>query len=124
MFREQARLHIDIIFVFSHVGRSTTTEIFAHLTRENLQIAFELARKNLSEQNGKQKAADSKLPPIIPEFIPGQKVLVYKPYQSTYDKACLAMARAVHNNMFQIIIGCLSGSTGGRYEASAYIWPT
>ena len=82
MFGRQARLPIDMIFGIPHVGRSTTTEEFAHSTRENLQIAFELARTNLSERIDKQKANDSKLPPI-PEFTPGQKVLVYKPHHST-----------------------------------------
>ena len=46
MFGRQARLLVDIIFGIPHVGRSTTTEEFGHSTRENLQIAFELARKN------------------------------------------------------------------------------
>ena len=82
MFGRQARLPIDIIFGIPHVGRSTTTEEYAHSTRENLQIAFELARRNLSERIDKQKADNSKLPPI-PEFTPGQKVLVYKPHHST-----------------------------------------
>ena len=82
MFERQARLPIDMIFDIPHVGRSPTTEEFAHSTRENLQIAFELARTNLSERIDKQKANDSKLPPI-PEFAPGQKVLVYKPHHST-----------------------------------------
>ena len=82
MFGRQARLPIDIIFGIPHVGRSTTTEEFAHSTIENLQIAFELARRNLSERINQQKANNSKLSPI-PEFTPGQKVLVYKPHQST-----------------------------------------
>ena len=82
MFGLQGRLPIDIIFGIPHVGRSTTTEEFAHPTRENLQITFELARRNLSERIDKQKANNSKLPPI-PEFTPGQKVLVYKPHHST-----------------------------------------
>ena len=64
MSGRQARLPIDIIFSIPHVGRSTTTEESAHSTRENLQIAFELARRNLSERIDKQKANDSKLPPI------------------------------------------------------------
>ena len=74
-FGRQARLPIGIIFGILHVSRSTTTKEFAHSTRENLQIAFELARRNLSERIDKQKATNSKLPPI-PEFTPGQKVLV------------------------------------------------
>ena len=82
MFGRQARLPIDIIFGIPHVGKSATTEEFAHATRENLQIAFELARRNLSERIEKQKADNSKLPPI-PEFTPGQKVLIYKPHHST-----------------------------------------
>ena len=82
MFGRQARLPIDIIFGIPDVGRSITTEEFAHSTRENLQIAFELARRNLSELINRQKANNSKLPPI-PEFTPGQKVLVYKPHHST-----------------------------------------
>ena len=73
---------MDIIFGIPHVDRSTTTEEFAYSTRDNLQIAFELARRHLSEQIDKQKAGNSKLPPI-PEFTPGQKVLVYKPHHST-----------------------------------------
>ena len=82
MFGRQARLPIDIIFGIPHVGKSATTEEFAHATRENLQIAFELARRNLSERIEKQKADNSKLPPIS-EFTPGQKVLIYKPHHST-----------------------------------------
>ena len=82
MFGRRARLPIDTIFGIPHVGRSTTTEDFAHSTRENLQIAFELARRNLSERIDKQKANDSKLPPIL-KFTPGQKVMVYKPHRST-----------------------------------------
>ena len=42
------------------VGRSTTTEEFVHFTRENLQITFELARRNLSERVDKQKANSSR----------------------------------------------------------------
>ena len=76
------KLPIDTTFGIPHVGRSATTDEFAHSTRENLQIAFELARRNLSERVNKQKANNSKLPPI-PEFTPGQKVLIYKPHQST-----------------------------------------
>ena len=82
MFVRQARLPIDIIFGIPHVGRSTITEEFTHSTRENLQIASELARRNLSERISKPKVNNSKLPPI-PEFTLGQKVLVYEPHHST-----------------------------------------
>ena len=56
-----ARLPIDIFFGISHVGRSTTTEEFAHSTRENLQFAFELTRRNLSGRVDKQNANNSNL---------------------------------------------------------------
>ena len=85
MFGRQARLAIYIIFGIPHVGRSTTTEENAHSTRENLQIAFELARRNLPERFDKQNANNSKLPPIQ-EFTPGQKVLVYKLITAPMDR--------------------------------------
>ena len=81
MFGRHARLPIDIIFGIPHVSRSTTTKEFAHSTRENLKIAFELAPRNSSERIDKQEANNSKLPPI-PELTPGQKVMVYKPHHS------------------------------------------
>ena len=70
------------MFGILHVGESTTTVEFAHFTRDSLQIKFELVRRNLSKRIEKQKANNSKLPPI-PEFTPGQTVLVYKHHQST-----------------------------------------
>ena len=82
MFGRQARLLIDIFFGISHVVRSTPTEKFIHYTRENMQIASELARRNLPKPVDKQNANHFKLPPT-PECTPGQKVLVYKPLQST-----------------------------------------
>ena len=83
IFGRQAKLPINIIVGIPHnVGRSTTTEEFDHFTRENLQIASKLARRNSSERVDELKANNSKLPPI-PEFTPRQKVLVYKPHQGT-----------------------------------------
>ena len=82
VFGQQVTSPVDIIFGIPHVGRSTPTEEFAHFTRENLQIAFELAGRNSSERINKQKANNSKLP-LIPEFTPGQKVLIYKPHHIT-----------------------------------------
>ena len=72
-----------MIFGIPHVGRSTTTEEFAHSTRENLQIAFELARRNLSERDDKQNANNSKLTPtrytgILPFPPPSFYVAVWR----------------------------------------------
>ena len=82
VFGRHARLSIVIFFGIPHVGRSTTAEEFAHSTREKMQIAFGLARWNLTERVDKQKANNPKLPPM-PEFTPGQNVLVCKPHQNT-----------------------------------------
>ena len=82
MFGRQARLPLDIMFGIPHVSRFITTEEFAHSTRGNLQIAFEFTRRDLSERVDKQKANNSKSPPIQ-KFTPGEKVLVYKPHRST-----------------------------------------
>ena len=82
MFWRRPRLSIDMMFNIPHVGRSTTVEELVHSTRENFQIAFELARGNLSERVDEQKASNSKLSPIKPEFTRRQNVLVYKPHQS------------------------------------------
>jgi hypothetical protein len=70
MFGRQERLPVDTSSGILHVGRSTITEEFAHSTRENLQIEFGLARKNLSGRVDKQKDNNFKLP-SIPEITPG-----------------------------------------------------
>ena len=51
-------------------------------TRDNLQIAFELARRNFTERADKQAENNAKLKPY-PVFQPGQKVLVYRPCQDS-----------------------------------------
>ena len=50
--------------------------------RFNLQIAFELARRNRTERAKKKAEHNSKLKPY-PVFKPGQEVLVYRPYQDS-----------------------------------------
>ena len=82
MFGRQARLPIDIFFGIPHVVRSTPPEKYIHYTQEIMQISSELARRILSEPVDKQKTNHFNLPPV-PEFTPGQKMLVYKPHQST-----------------------------------------
>ena len=109
MFGRQARLPIDIIFGIPHVGKSTTTEEFAHSTRENLQIAFELARRNLSERIDKPKADISKDTGIHPRT-KGAGIQTSPQHRWTEPEAYPAMARAVHN-MFQIVTSGVSDST-------------
>lgn len=66
------------------MGNTQTTENHAQTTRDNLQIAFELARCNLTERAENEAAKNKKLPQI-PVFKPkpGQRVLVYRPYQDS-----------------------------------------
>ena len=75
---------VDIILGIPHVGRTADTEEFAQNTRDNLQIAFELARRNLTERADKQAEQNSKLKPY-PVFKPGQEVLdsIYTTLSST-----------------------------------------
>lgn len=82
MFGRQARLPVDVILGLPHVGPTPDTEKLAQSTRDNLQIAFELARRNLTERVSKQAAQNEKLPQY-PVFKPGQQVLVYKPHQDS-----------------------------------------
>ena len=82
MFGRQARLPVDVIIGIPHVGNTQTTETYAQTTRDNLQLAFELARRNLTERAEKQSAKNKTLPQI-PVFKPGQRVLVYRPYQDS-----------------------------------------
>ena len=82
-FGRQARLLVDIILGIPHdEGNTADTEVLAQGTRDNLQIAFELARRNLTEHATRQVANNGKLAPY-PVFKPGQKVLMYRPFQDT-----------------------------------------
>ena len=82
MFGRQPRLPVDIILGIPHVERTADTEELAQNTRDNVQIAFELARRTLTERADKQAEQKCKLKPY-PVFKPGQKVLVYRPYQDS-----------------------------------------
>ena len=61
MFGRQPRLPVDTILGIPHVGRTADTEELALNTRDNLQIAFELARRKLTERADKQAEQNSKL---------------------------------------------------------------
>ena len=75
MFGRKPRLPVDIILGIPHVETTSNTEDFSKTTQENLQLAFELARRNLSERTQKQAAQNAKLRPI-PVYKPGELVLV------------------------------------------------
>ena len=82
MFGRQARLPVDIILGIPHEGSTADTDVFAQDTRDNIPIAFELARRILTERATRQAADNDRLAPY-PVFKPGQKVLVYRLFQDT-----------------------------------------
>ena len=59
-----------------------TQDVFAQDTRDNLQIAFELARRSLTERATRQAADNDKLAPY-PVFKREQKILVYRSFHDT-----------------------------------------
>ena len=81
-FGRKPRLPVDVNLGIPHEGTTADTEELAQNTRNNLQIALELARRNLTERADKQAEQNSKLKPY-PVFKPGQEVLVYRPYQDS-----------------------------------------
>ena len=86
MFGRQPRLPVDIILGIPHVGRTADTEEFTPNTRDNLQIALHLARRNLTERADKQAEENSKIKPypVFKKKKSGQKeVLVYRLYQDS-----------------------------------------
>ena len=116
MFGRQARLPIDIIFGIPHVGKSTTTEEFAHSTRENLQIAFESARRNLSE-----RIANKRL--IIPSYLryrnlPSDKRCWYTNLITAPMDRTRSLSSHGEGRMFQIVTSGVSDSTPRRHETS------
>ena len=69
-FGRQARLLVDIILGIPHdEGNTADTEVLAQGTRDNLQIAFELARQYSTERATRQAADNDKLAPC-PVFKP------------------------------------------------------
>ena len=63
MFGRQPRLSVYLFLGIPRVGRTADNKEFARNTRDDLQIAFELARRNLNERAGKQAEQNSKLKP-------------------------------------------------------------
>ena len=81
MFGRQARFPVGIILSIPHAGKTVDTEVFAQNSRGNLQIAFELARPNLTERATKQAVMNELA--SFPLLKPGPKVLVYRPFHDT-----------------------------------------
>ncbi|MEM7282981.1 MAG: DDE-type integrase/transposase/recombinase [Pseudomonadota bacterium] len=80
LFGRQPRLPVDIILGIPDEGYAADIEEYTKQQRDNLQLAYELARRNLQERADKQKASNDKLK-SFPTFEPGEEVLLYRPYQ-------------------------------------------
>ena len=63
VFGRQPRLTVDITLGIHHVGRTADTAEFAQNRRNNLQIAVELARRNLTELADKHAEKKNKHQP-------------------------------------------------------------
>ena len=78
MFGRRAPLPIDLILGVPCTSGSGTRLNYSRRTVENLQLAYEIARRNLQERANKQSESNEKL--LIPQYQPGDQVLVHRPY--------------------------------------------
>ena len=81
MFGRRASLPVDVIIGVPSNDNSISRKDFSRRTVENLQLAYELARRNLKERTDKQADSNEKL--SVPQFKPGEQVLVHRPHTVT-----------------------------------------
>lgn len=81
VFGRAAVLPVDLILgVLATTQPQSQLDYFRH-TVENLQLAYELARRNLKERADKQASKNEKL--SFPIFKPGDQVLIHRPYHES-----------------------------------------
>ena len=78
MFGRRALSPVDITLGVPCTSGSETRLNYSRRTVENLQLAYEIARRNLQERADKQSESNEKL--SIPQYQPGDQVLVHRPY--------------------------------------------
>ena len=78
MFGRRASLPVDIILGVPCTSSSATRLDYSRRTAENLQLAYAIARRNLQERADKQSESNEKL--SIPQYQPGDQVLVHRPH--------------------------------------------
>ena len=74
-------LPVDVILGVPSTDSSASRLDYSRRTVENLQLAYEMARRNLQERAGKQADSNEKL--TVPQFKPGEQVLVHRPHTVT-----------------------------------------
>lgn len=81
MFGRQARLPVDIILGLPHLGYDVDTHESAAEAQANLQLAFEIARRNLAGRSDTRCRVNQTLR-THPVFEPDEQVLLYRTYNS------------------------------------------
>ena len=78
MYKRQAVLPVDLILGVPSTSAPQTQLDYPKQTVENLQLAFQLARRNLSERADKQAVVNETL--SFPSFETGEQVLIRRTY--------------------------------------------
>ena len=78
MFERAAVLPVDLFFGVPSTSKPQSQLDYSKQTVENLQFAYELARRNLKERADKQTVANEAL--SFPSFKSGEQVLIRGPY--------------------------------------------
>ena len=78
MFGRRATLPIDVVLGVPNNSASQSRQGYSRSTVDNLQFAYEIARRNLQERTEKQAKSNAEL--TFPSFQPGYRVLVHRPY--------------------------------------------
>ena len=73
---------MDIILGIPEESQAANQDEFPEETRENLQLGFEPARRALKKRANEQENKNSQMK-LYPVIKPGQKVLMYRPYQDS-----------------------------------------
>lgn len=81
VFGRAPLLPVDLILGVPATDTPQSRLDYSRRTVENLQLAYELVRRNLKERVSKQASANEKL--SFPSFTSGEKVLVHRPYHET-----------------------------------------
>ena len=81
MFGRAGTLPVELILGVPSTDAPQSQLDYSRRTVENLQLAYELARRNLKERADKQAVENEKL--SFPCFKMGDRVLLHRPYHDT-----------------------------------------
>lgn len=78
MFGRRATLHIDVVLGALPNAACHTQLEFLRQTVANMQLGYDISRRNFTERADKQAVPNEKWP--VPEYFPGEQVLVHGLY--------------------------------------------